>query len=394
MVSSFPAFPTTAGNRSRIRQLALALQRLGHDVTFVVLGSPHEACDDAAHVAAFGAGHFHRIDKRHALRKWVRGAIPGAAKRVLRRIGVECAYYSPLDRFRDADFLRALGQLRLAPDVVLVEYVLDSWVFDAFPRSARRVLDTHDAFANRHRDYVARGIADYWVSLRPQAENAGFRRADVVLAIQDEEAQRFREQLAADACARAADPHVAVVGHLLEVGELVEEGEDGKAVFLASDNAANRDALQWLLADILPRVVRELPSFTLELGGSICRVAPDLPHVRKLGWLDDPQAALRRAALALNPMRVGTGINIKLLDAMAAGVPSVATATGARGIPDTMRAGLSVVDDGDGDGFAAAVLRFARDPVQRRAAGNAAREMAARWNAAHVATLQGCLRAG
>ena len=55
LVSSFPAFPTNAGNRSRIRQLAAAIRELGHELTFVYLESPWEDCDDAAHEAAFGA---------------------------------------------------------------------------------------------------------------------------------------------------------------------------------------------------------------------------------------------------------------------------------------------------------------------------------------------------
>lgn len=390
LVSSFPAFPSTAGNRSRIRQLAAAIRQLGHELTFVLLGSPCEAADDEAHRAAFGQGRFIRLDKKHWRLKWVQGAVPGAIKRLLRLAGVESAYYSGLDRFRDRDFLAQLAQLGLRPDVVVVEYVLDSWVFDAFPRSARRVLDTHDAFANRHRGYVARGIGDFWVSLRPASENAGFRRADVVLAIQDEEARRFRRQLADEG--RSGDPEVAVVGHLLDtIGPEVDHGVDACAVFLASDNAANRHALHVLLTDILPRILREIPDFNLVLAGSICRAAPAVPNVTALGWVTDVRDVFARAPLAINPMRAGTGINIKLLEAMAAGVPSVTTTTGARGLPQSLRAGVWVVDDDDVQAFAAAVVRFARDADLRRAAGRAARDDASQWNAGHLAELGRCL---
>ena len=151
----------------------------------------------------------------------MRDVFVGGIKQALRLAGVDAAHYSRLDRFRDRGFLAALQALRLRPDAVVVEYVLDSWAFEAFPAAARRVLDTHDAFGDRHKTYVARGIRDYWISLRPSSENAGLRRAHIVLAIQQEEARRFREQLAGDGA--ADDPEVAVVGHLLDLGEVRAE---------------------------------------------------------------------------------------------------------------------------------------------------------------------------
>jgi len=390
LVSSFPAFPSTAGNRSRIRQLALSIRELGHDLTFVLLESKWEASDDAAHEAAFGKSNYIKIEKKYWFGRWARDVALGAAKRVLRLAGVEAAYYSTLDRFRDRNFMSGLAQLDLRPDAVVVEYVLDSWAFAAFPRTARRILDTHDAFGDRHKGYVARGIQDYWISLRPESENAGFRRAQVVLAIQQEEAQRFRSQLASDA--KPGNPEVAVVGHLLELGESVVNYEvDDSAVFVASDNPANRHAIHAFVEDILPRVVSERPGFDLKLAGSICRAVRDVPNVTKLGWVDDVETIFAQAPLSINPMLAGTGINIKLLDAMAAGVPSVTTATGARGLPETLRNGMCVVADDDAEGFAAAVVRFARGASVRRATGLAARDDARRWNASHLAELSRCL---
>ena len=390
LVSGFPAFPTTAGNRSRIRQLATAIRDLGHELTFVYLESRWEACDDAAHEAAFGREGYVRIRKKAWPAKWALGAAVGAGKRALRFAGVEAAYYSRLDRFRDRDFLRALRRLDVRPDAVVVEYVMDSWAFAAFPQAARRVLDTHDAFADRHKGYVGRGVRDYWVSFRPESENAGFRRADVVLAIQDEEAVRFARQLAADG--RAPNPQVAVVGHLLEVGTPdVRYGIDHSAVFLASDNPANRHALHAFLEHVLPRVLREIPTFDLKLAGSICAGVASVKNVTKLGWVEDVKDVFAQAPLAVNPMLAGTGVSIKLLEAMACGVPAVSTATGARGLPESLRRGVEVVPDGDAQAFAATLVRLATSEDLRRERGRAAWEDAQRWNARQRAELGRCL---
>jgi glycosyltransferase involved in cell wall biosynthesis len=84
-------------------------------------------------------------------------------------------------------------------------------------------------------------------------------------------------------------------------------------------------------------------------------------------------------------------MNIKLLEAMAAGVPGVTTVTGARGLPAALRSGVCVVGDDAADEFAAEVVRLARDRGLRRDRGLAAREDAKRWHLSHVATLRRCL---
>lgn len=392
LVTSFPAFPTTAGNRSRIRQLAQAIRQLGHDLVFVLLESKWEEVDGAAHEAAFGAGNFIHIRKKYWLCKWAQELAIGAAKRILQRFGVDAAYYSGLDRFRDRHFTAELRRLDVRPDAVLVEYVLDSWAFDAFPDPVRRILDAHDAFADRHRAYIAQGIGNYWVSLRPEAENAGLRRADAVLAIQREEALRFRGQLATPG--HAGNPEVVVVSHFLELGGEMKYDVDGSAVFLGSDNPSNQHAMRVFLEHILPTVVRKLPNFDLKVVGSICGHVPDMPNVTRLGWVDDVNTLFQQAPLSINPMLAGTGISIKLLDSMSAGVPTVSTVTGARGLPDTLRSGVFVVPDSDAEGFAAATVRFATDAGLRRRTGQAARESAALWNASQLAALGRCLTPG
>jgi polysaccharide biosynthesis protein PslH len=419
LVTSFPAFPATAGNRSRIQQLAKAVMELGNELTFVLLPGENEFVDDAAHEAAFGKARYVKITGRSAGPNWpgkwtlrqvknglvlARDRVAGyragrwmlrqmAARRyqLLRLIGLHAPYYSALDRFRDPEWARQLARLGKDVDAVIVEYVFYSWAFDCFPESALRVLDAHDAFAERHRSYLAEGVSDYWISLRPQDESAGFRRADAILAIQQEEAQRFRRQLAA--YGNEGGPEVVLVSHLMEQADAPVACDIGRAaIFLASANSANRHAVESFIRNVLPRVVRELPDFDLKLAGSICAHVPDMPNVTKLGWVQDVRTAFAQAAVSINPILLGTGINIKMLEAMAAGMPTISTATGIRGLPESYRNGVLAVADDDHAAFAAAIVRLAKDAELRRTLGRAAFDDARRWNTEQVAALSNCLR--
>ena len=124
------------------------------------------------------------------------------------------------------------------------------------------------------------------------------------------------------------------------------------------------------------------------MAGRICDWLPDTPHVRKLGFVADMQGVFRRAPLALNPVMLGSGINIKLLEAMAAAVPTVSTQTGVRGLPGSYGSGVVVVPDAEPAQHAAAIVRLARSAGLRREIGQSAYRDAQRWNAAQHEALQ------
>lgn len=395
LISSMPIFPAESGNNVRILQLCKAIKELGHELTFIHLTSNKKQQSAAAHVAFFGKDHYVQLDKggrftRNSFR--LRRELHRQASRILRLLGLERGYYSDLDqRWRNA-WTGQLEKLNRQFDAVVVEYVFNSRALDAFGPGTRKLLDTHDSFANRHRQFVARGFSDgYWLSLTPQDENRGFRRADAILAIQQQEAENFHRQLIRyDEGQR--DPEVAVVSHFIDLKPpLVDYRVDHVALYVGANAPTNRISLQDFLDHVLPLVVRAIPGFKLKIAGSICHWVPDLPNVEKLGFVDDLNQAFAQAPLSINPTIVGTGINIKLLDALSAGVPTVTTTTGARGLPEEFSRGVVVVPDHDHQACAEAIIGLSSDAAMRERLGQAAFADAQRWNAEQSAALQRCL---
>ncbi|MBU2328955.1 MAG: glycosyltransferase family 4 protein [Alphaproteobacteria bacterium] len=398
LVTSVPAFPTTAGNRSRIRELARAIQEFGHELTFVMIPSELDQGDPAAHEAAYGAtrgGRFITLSNGGPVgQHWyrIRRKVRLGWRKALRLMGIESGHYSALDQTWYAPWATQLTEVGRDADAVIVEYVFNSKVLDVFPNSVRRIIDTHDAFGERHKPYLAQGMKiGYWTSLRLTDENRGFRRADAILAIQQEEAERFAKQLADDGD-QSANPAVAVVSHFLDISDPIADFSTGNtALFLASNNPSNRQAVRGFVDNVLPLVVAEIPDFDLKLVGSICKEAPDGPNITKLGRVDDLKDAFLQAPLSVNPMLVGTGINIKLLDAMAHGVPTISTETGLRGLPESFRRGVVQIKDTDYQEFSTQIIRFCRDEALRRDMGAAAFAEATRWNSVQSAELSRCL---
>ncbi|HXI22114.1 MAG TPA: glycosyltransferase, partial [Gemmatimonadales bacterium] len=160
------------------------------------------------------------------------------------------------------------------------------------------------------------------------------------------------------------------------------EERDGRVVFVGPTYAfQNRDAVDYLVSDIWPRVLAARPGATLELVGR--GPAADLdryarvPGVIVAGHVADLGAALARAQCAVAPIRVGGGTRLKILDGWAAGRAVVSTAVGCEGLRALDGENLLVRDRPEE--FAEGVVRILTDAVLRRRLGRAARDTAERF---------------
>jgi len=135
----------------------------------------------------------------------------------------------------------------------------------------------------------------------------------------------------------------------------------------------NRDALTLLLQKILPNVRKHLPAVRLAVVGAGRRPTPcpngdDEPFpVEYHGFLDTPEVIFSRAALLTVPVRFSAGVQNKILEAMAAGVPVVTSPFGNEGIEGRDGAHLAVC--GSADAFAERITYLLQHPEEREAMG-------------------------
>jgi glycosyltransferase involved in cell wall biosynthesis len=123
--------------------------------------------------------------------------------------------------------------------------------------------------------------------------------------------------------------------------------------------APNRNALRFLLEEVLPRVWRELPDARLAVAGRGLDSAPRDERVEALGFVSDLASAYASAACVAVPLREGGGSPLKFIEALAYGVPVVATPLAAAGLE--ARAGEHYLEGGEAEAFAEAVVRVLRD---------------------------------
>ncbi len=109
------------------------------------------------------------------------------------------------------------------------------------------------------------------------------------------------------------------------------------ALFVGSfPHLPNLDAFEFLMAEIWPAVRRRYPGARLTVAGArppeIVTEWNGRDGVRVVGEVDEIAPLYRRHRVLVAPLRAGSGTRLKILEAMASGLPVVATTIGAEGI--------------------------------------------------------------
>ena len=148
----------------------------------------------------------------------------------------------------------------------------------------------------------------------------------------------------------------------------------------------NIDAVNFLLDDILPLVRQKIPDTTLDIigpGTGVTTTRGSPKGIRVRGFVPELNQALNQAAVFIAPLRFSAGVQNKVLEAMAAGLPVVTTGN--------VNAGLGARPDHDllvGDTateLATAIITLLEDAPMRERIGKAGRGFVKQRFSWHVA---------
>ncbi len=126
---------------------------------------------------------------------------------------------------------------------------------------------------------------------------------------------------------------------------------------------ANYDAVAYFLAEIYPSVERGYPDVKFTITGAYNQVNLSglmlRPSCTLTGFLDDVRPAMASAWACIVPLRQGSGTRLKILEALALGVPVITTSKGMEGLDLIPEEHLLVADQPAE--FAGQVMRLFHD---------------------------------
>ncbi len=240
-------------------------------------------------------------------------------------------------------------------------------------RGAKIVLDQHNVehripqrLAETRKNPLIRAfLAAEWRQMR-DFERGALRRADLTIAVSDEDRQVLQELAGTRSDTMVTVPIGVDTTYFGDV-----QWEPGGTQLLSIGTMywpPNVDAALYFYREIFPKIRRQMPDANLCFVGpkptaEVLALASD-PAVSVTGLVPDIRPWAQKCGAFIVPLRSGSGMRVKILNAMAMGVPIVSTTVGAEGIEVTDGEDILLADAPEA--FAEAALRVLTDPVLAR----------------------------
>lgn len=276
---------------------------------------------------------------------------------------------------------RVSSLLQPVPDLIYADH-LQMFQFVPDPAPCPVLLDEHNVewriierFASNGRTPVHRLLASKeWRKLRSY-ELSACNRADRVLTVTEHD----REMLSANGV--SGDRVSALpIGVDTDFFRPVHLTPDSKNIltFGTMSWPPNVDAVLYFAKSIYPIIKQRTPDARFTIVGSnppreILNLSATDPSISVTGYVTDLRPYAEQAAAFVVPLRIGSGMRVKILDAMSLGLPVVTTSVGCEGI--TLIPGRHALVADTPEGFADAVVRLLQGFEKRVTLASTARNL-------------------
>ena len=332
------SYPPTSGKRLRSLHLMLGLASR-HHLTYIARGNGDSIANEKAREYLEGKGIDARIIDAPIARKKGVGfyarlmgnlvagtpySVTSHFSEVIRSAVHEFAAKNPVDLWQVEwsgylYALRGLGKPLREMPIVMQAHNVDALIWQRY----------HEAERNFFKRWY---IAEQWRKFH-RFEADAFRAVRRVVAVSAEDAALARRWYGID--------NVDVVDNGVDVSYFCNvRPRDGSRAILylgALDWRPNLDALDLLLGEIFPNVHRRLPDARLVIVGRnpparLRQRVEAMPGVELHADVPDVRPFMESSAVMAVPLRIGGGSRLKILEALAAGLPVVSTRIGAEGL--------------------------------------------------------------
>ncbi len=230
-----------------------------------------------------------------------------------------------LPNFMNDSLLNEVNKLAIKNryDFILISYSYWADIVNIFNKAERKVLDTHDFLTLQlfyHGKESYREVGNMFAD-----EMGRMSKFDDILHISSDEKSLFSNFI--------PNKRHHFVPQFFEgrsTATLKEKKFD--ILFVGSGNPYNVEGLYWFINNVLSLLRKDIK---IAIAGSLCeKVNFEEVNITKLGFVSDIDALYQDVHCVICPLRKGSGLKIKVIEAISYGIPVVSTFKGIDGFPN------------------------------------------------------------
>jgi len=241
-------------------------------------------------------------------------------------------------------------------DVIILSHPWAYPIIKKFPNIEKKILiyDSHNCEALLRKSILGTvPFAQCLAEFVDFVERDLCVNSDLILACSEEDKEHFISLYGINAAKIEVFPNGVDTSKVVPVDEATKRKSKGllklsgqTALFIGSDYPPNVEAAEY----IINKLAEKCPHITfIIVGGAGERLNSNKSNVKIFGKVSEEKKALLYSAsdIAINPMLNGSGTNIKMFEYFAAGIPTISSPIGARGISEEGAFLISELNDFD-----------------------------------------------
>jgi sugar transferase (PEP-CTERM/EpsH1 system associated) len=264
-------------------------------------------------------------------------------------------------------------------------------IIQAAPRRPLIICDWHNIeselmsrYGEREGNLLRRAYAQRTARLMRDFEQRALDEFDAHVTVSERDAERLRKLnskariFVIENGVDAAHYSDEQLDHAARTAQQLSHQGPNKIVFVGSmDYHANIDGAVSFSHEVWRRLREREPDLTFAIVGRDpspeVRELESVPGIQVTGTVDDVRPYYREAIAAIVPLKVGGGSRLKILEAMAAGVPVISTALGAEGLEVEQHKNIVIADTNEK--MIEAIISLIEQPEQRTQLSDAGRAL-------------------
>jgi len=318
---------TTQGNNARALSLLQYFQKRNKTLDFVGVESN-----------SFSLKHIQELEESNLISK---GYLLKEFKRKKNRLKYFFFYSLPNKFFRR---IKSFDRRRISNqkcfNAILksnqYDYIIISYAYWAnlvidnpYLKKAKLCIDTHDFLTAQFQEVKGFNLGRYF-----QKEIDLLSYFDQIFVISIEENYLFSQFIKKE---------VTTLSHIIDANfSLSNDEKEFDLIYVASDNDHNKLAANWFFNEVYPLLDKTTNILVI---GKICHYIQDFENVTKLNFVADLNDYYSNSKVAICPMLTGTGLKIKVIEALSFGLPVVCNLRAVDGLSNKSDNGCLVSND-------------------------------------------------